>query len=63
MLWCGCEIGGTGPDPTNAALACDARMMLAGGCDYTGVAPMDGVILGSGGQRMEVAVSVLPVGN
>jgi hypothetical protein len=27
---------------------------------YTDVAPMDGVIVGSGGQRIEVAVSVMP---
>ena len=35
--------------------------MLAIGRDYTDVAPVDGVILGSGGQRMDVSVSVLPV--
>jgi len=36
---------------------------LAVGRDYTDVAHLDGVILGSGGQRMDVAVSVLPVAN
>ena len=35
--------------------------MLAVGRDYTDVAPMDGVILGSGGQRIAVAVAVTPV--
>ena len=35
--------------------------MLAIGRDYTDVAPMDGVILGSGGQRIDVSVNVMPV--
>ena len=32
------------------------------GRDYTDVAPMDGVILGSGGQRIDVSVNVIPAG-
>ncbi len=61
MLWCGGAIGWLGLDPTNAVLAEEAHVMLAVGRDYTDVAPVDGVILGSGGQRMGVSVSVLPV--
>jgi transglutaminase-like putative cysteine protease len=62
MLWCGGESGWIGLDPTNAVLASDAHVMLAVGRDYTDVAPMDGVILGSGGQQIAVSVNVIPVG-
>jgi transglutaminase-like putative cysteine protease len=62
MLWCGAQFGWIGLDPTNAVLASDAHVMLAIGRDYTDVAPMDGVILGSGGQNIAVSVNVIPVG-
>jgi transglutaminase-like putative cysteine protease len=62
MLWCGPDVGWIGLDPTNALLASDAHVMLAIGRDYTDVAPMDGVILGSGDQRIGVSVNVIPVG-
>ena len=61
LLWCGDKLGWVGLDPTNAVLAADAHVMLAFGRDYTDVAPMDGVILGSGGQRIAVSVNVIPV--
>jgi transglutaminase-like putative cysteine protease len=61
MLWCGAAIGWIGLDPTNAVLARENHVRLAIGRDYTDVAPVDGVILGSGGQRMSVSVSVTPV--
>ena len=60
MLWCGTALGWIGLDPTNAVLAQEEHVMLAVGRDYTDVAPVDGVILGSGGQRMGVSVSVTP---
>jgi transglutaminase-like putative cysteine protease len=60
LLWCGAAAGWVGVDPTNAVLAKEEHVMLAIGRDYTDVAPVDGVILGSRGQRMEVAVSVTP---
>jgi transglutaminase-like putative cysteine protease len=41
-------------------LAGEDHVTLAIGRDYTDVAPMDGVILGSGGQRIDVAVAVTP---
>jgi transglutaminase-like putative cysteine protease len=62
MLWCGPDAGWIGLDPTNAVLASDAHVMLAVGRDYTDVAPMDGVIFGSGGQKIAVSVNVIPVG-
>jgi transglutaminase-like putative cysteine protease len=60
MLWCGTTIGWIGLDPTNAILAEEDHVVLAIGRDYTDVAPVDGVIVGSGGQRMGVSVSVTP---
>jgi transglutaminase-like putative cysteine protease len=61
LVYCGGEAGWIGLDPTNAILASDGHIVLALGRDYTDVAPMDGVIVGSGGQRIDVAVSVTPV--
>jgi transglutaminase-like putative cysteine protease len=62
LLWCGPAAGWVGFDPTNAVLASEDHLMLAIGRDYTDVAPMDGVILGSGGQHIDVSVNVMPVG-
>jgi len=63
LVWCGAEAGWIGLDPTNAIVASDQHVVLAIGRDYTDVAPMDGVIVGSGGQRIDVAVSVTPTAN
>jgi len=41
-------------------LASEEHVILAVGRDYTDVAPMDGVIFGSGGQQIDVAVNVTP---
>ena len=60
LLWCGSAAGWIGLDPTNAVRAGEEHVMLAIGRDYTDVAPVDGVIVGSGRQRMEVSVSVTP---
>jgi len=60
FLWCGSATGWIGLDPTNAVLAAEGHVMLAIGRDYTDVAPMDGVIFGSGGQHIDVSVSVTP---
>jgi transglutaminase-like putative cysteine protease len=60
LLWCGSAVGWIGLDPTNAVLAEEEHVTLAVGRDYTDVAPVDGVILGSGGQRMGVSVNVTP---
>ena len=61
LVWCGPQAGWIGLDPTNAMLASDEHVVLALGRDYADVAPMDGVVVGSGGQRIEVGVSVTPV--
>jgi transglutaminase-like putative cysteine protease len=60
LVWCGPEAGWIGLDPTNAVPASDEHIVLAVGRDYTDVAPMDGVVVGSGGQHIEVGVSVTP---
>ncbi|MEP6739215.1 MAG: transglutaminase family protein [Caldimonas sp.] len=47
-------------DPTNDTLADRRHITLAWGGDFADVVPLRGVILGGRGQRMEVAVSVIP---
>jgi transglutaminase-like putative cysteine protease len=61
LLWCGGGAGWVGLDPTNGILAAEDHVTLAVGRDYTDVAPVDGVILGSGRQRMGVSVNVTSV--
>jgi transglutaminase-like putative cysteine protease len=62
LVWCGADAGWIGLDPTNGILAGNDHVVLAIGRDYADVAPMDGVVFASGGQRLEVSVSVTPVG-
>jgi len=61
MVWCGDETGWVGLDPTNDMPASDDHVTLAVGRDYADVAPMDGVVLVSGGQTIDVSVNVIPV--
>jgi transglutaminase-like putative cysteine protease len=61
VVWCGGQAGWCGLDPTNAVLAGDDHVVLAIGRDYADVAPIDGIVFASGGQQLEVAVSVTPV--
>jgi transglutaminase-like putative cysteine protease len=61
MLWCGAKAGWIGLDPTNDVFASEQHVVLAIGRDYSDVAPMDGVIVVSGGQRIDVSVQVVPV--
>ena len=48
-------------DPTNAQRADERYIVLGWGADFADVVPLRGVILGGGAQRMEVAVSVVPL--
>src|SRR5262245_33899109 len=61
LVGCGEDVGWRGLDPTNGIFAGDDHVLLAIGRDYADVAPIDGVIFASGGQRLEVSVSVTPV--
>jgi transglutaminase-like putative cysteine protease len=47
-------------DPTNDQLADRRYITLACGGDFADVVPLRGVILGGRGQKMQVAVSVVP---
>jgi transglutaminase-like putative cysteine protease len=60
MVWCG-DAGWWGLDPTNALVASDDHVVLAIGRDYADAAPIGGVMLGSGQQRLTTAVDVIPV--
>ncbi len=61
-LWCGDDIGWLGFDPTNAILAAESHIILATGRDYGDVAPIDGILLSPGDQKLKVAVDVAPEG-
>jgi transglutaminase-like putative cysteine protease len=62
LAWCGAEFGWVGLDPTNDMLSGTDHVPLAVGRDYADVAPIDGVVFGSGGQQLKVSVQVTPVG-
>jgi transglutaminase-like putative cysteine protease len=59
-VWGG-SAGWWGLDPTNALIASDDHVVLAIGRDYADAAPIGGVVLGSGQQRLNTAVDVIPV--
>jgi transglutaminase-like putative cysteine protease len=61
LVWCGGSIGWYGLDPTNAVHAGTEHVTLAVGRDYADVAPIDGVVFASGGQKIDVSVAVIPV--
>lgn len=60
-VWCGAELGWIGFDPTNAMLAGNDHIFTAMGRDYADVSPVDGVFIGGRGQKMKVAVDVVPL--
>jgi transglutaminase-like putative cysteine protease len=59
-LWCGGELGWVGMDPTNNLFTQQDHIVLACGRDYADVAPISGVLLGSGRQTLTVGVDVEP---
>jgi transglutaminase-like putative cysteine protease len=61
QVWCGADAGWYGLDPTNNVLAGHDHVVLAVGRDYSDVAPIGGVVFGSGEQTIDVAVSVTPI--
>lgn len=60
-LWCGEALGWVGFDPTNGLVVGGDHIILAVGRDYADVAPIGGVVLGPGGQTIDVAVDVIPL--
>jgi transglutaminase-like putative cysteine protease len=60
-VWCGPQDGWVGLDPTNKIAVGDDHIVLAEGRDYSDISPIDGVILSSGGQDVDVAVDVIPL--
>jgi transglutaminase-like putative cysteine protease len=62
MLWCGPTRGWIGLDPTNGIWMAGDHVIMAIGRDYAEIAPIDGIVLGSGAQKMDVSVDVAPVG-
>lgn len=61
LLWCGEERGWVGVDPTNGIWMASDHVVVAIGRDYTDIAPIDGIVLGSGAQNMVVSVDVEPL--
>ena len=61
LLWCGPDRGWIGVDPTNGIWMASDHIVMAIGRDYADIAPIDGIVLGSGAQRMEVSVDVQPL--
>ena len=60
LLWCGPVLGWVGLDPTNGIWMAGDHVVVAIGRDYAEIAPVDGVVLGSGAQSMDVSVDVAP---
>ena len=58
--WCP-EFGWVDFDPTNGKLADTEFITLGWGRDFSDVTPLRGVVLGSGGQELEVRVTVTPL--
>lgn len=59
-VFCGDDAGWVDADPTNNLLPGERHITVAWGRDFADVSPLRGVTLGAGGQRLEVAVDVLP---
>ncbi|WP_084584184.1 transglutaminase family protein [Sphingomonas azotifigens] len=61
LLWCGPDLGWLGVDPTNGIWMAEDHIVMAIGRDYADIAPIDGIVLGSGAQAMHVSVDVEPL--
>jgi len=61
LVWCGEKLGWIGVDPTNGIWMAGDHIVMAIGRDYAEIAPIDGIVLGSGMQQMDVSVDVAPI--
>jgi transglutaminase-like putative cysteine protease len=59
-IFCGEAAGWIDTDPTNNILPGERHITIAWGRDFSDVSPLRGVTLGAGGQRLSVAVDVIP---
>lgn len=57
----GPDLGWVGVDPTNGIWMAEDHIVMAIGRDYADIAPIDGIVLGSGAQAMRVSVDVEPL--
>lgn len=60
-VFCGDSVGWIDTDPTNNLLPSERHITIAWGRDFSDVSPLRGVTLGAGGQKLEVAVDVIPI--
>ncbi|MCW3846692.1 transglutaminase family protein [Sphingomonas sp. LB-2] len=61
LVWAGPKLGWVGIDPTNGIWMASDHVVVAIGRDYADIAPVDGLVLGSGAQKMAVSVDVEPL--
>lgn len=61
-VFCGDAAGWVDADPTNNLLPGERHITVAWGRDFSDVSPLRGVTLGAGGQLLQVAVDVIPLG-
>lgn len=61
LVWAGPLLGWVGVDPTNGIWMAGDHIVVAIGRDYADVAPIDGIVLGWGAQKMHVSVDVEPL--
>lgn len=61
LVWAGPALGWVGVDPTNGIWMAEDHVVMAIGRDYAEIAPIDGVVLGSGAQDLHVSVDVEPL--
>ena len=59
--WCGPQAGWLAIDPTNDRIADTSHIIVAYGRDYGDVAPIRGILRGSGGQTSRQSVDVIPL--
>jgi len=61
-VFCGESAGWVDADPTNNVIPNERHIIIAWGRDFSDVSPLRGVTLGAGGQKLRVAVDVIPMG-
>ncbi|MDO7843094.1 transglutaminase family protein [Sphingomonas immobilis] len=61
LIWAGAELGWVGVDPTNGIWMAGDHIIMAIGRDYGDIAPIDGIVLGAGAQKLDVSVDVAPL--